>query len=69
MRLDLYDEDDAQKIIELCQKMEKMALDDLILIPRYEKQNKVLFSERVQLPVKDYVSGFGFGTTMMHIVD
>ena len=67
MLLDLYDEDDAATIIELCQKMEKLMLDDLVIIPLYEKQDKVLYSERINLPVENYVVGFGFGTLFMSI--
>jgi len=55
-------EADNAKIIEGCQKMEKMLLDDLVIIPLYERPNKVVFNERVNLPAGKYITGFGFGT-------
>ena len=67
MVLDLYDENNTQKIIELCQKMEKLMLDDLVIIPLYERQNKVLYAERIHLPVDNYVIGLGFGNEYMTI--
>jgi len=60
MNYDLEAEND--KIIEGCQKMEKMILDDLVIIPLYERPNKVLFNEHVNLPANGYITGFGFGT-------
>jgi len=58
-----YDlEAENDKIIEGCQKMEKIILDDLVIIPLYERPNKVLFNEKVNLPAGRYITGFGFGT-------
>ena len=67
MLLDLYSEENADTIIEMCQKMEKIMLDDLVVIPLYEKPDKVLYSERVHLPVDHFVIGYGFGERYMTI--
>jgi len=60
MNLDLETEND--KIIENCQAMEKKILEERIIIPVYEKPDRVLFHERVKLPAGKYIVGFGFGT-------
>jgi oligopeptide transport system substrate-binding protein len=63
-----YDlEADNAKVIELCQKMEKMLLDDLVNIPLYERPNKVLFREGIKLPAGQYIVGWGFGEAYMTI--
>ena len=63
-----YDlEADNDKIIELCQKMEKQLLDDLVNIPLYERPNKVLFNEKITLPAGGYIVGWGFGEPYMTI--
>ncbi len=67
LELDLYDENEAEEIVRLCQQMEKMMLDDLVVIPVYEKPDKVLYSERIHLPVSHYIVGFGFGEKYMTI--
>ena len=65
MALDL--EKDNDKIIEMCHVMEKTLLDELVNVPIYERPNKVLYSTRVHLPVKEYVVGYGFGESLMTI--
>ena len=63
-----YDlEADNAKVIELCQKMEKQLLDDLVNIPLYERPNKVLFNEKITLPAGGYIVGWGFGEAYMTI--
>jgi len=59
--MNLHLEEDNEAIIEGCQTLEKMILDDLVIIPLYERPNKVLFNEKVKLPADGYISGFGFG--------
>ncbi|MBQ2755885.1 MAG: hypothetical protein IJF27_04360, partial [Oscillospiraceae bacterium] len=51
--------DDLNLKLELCYKMEKMLLDERVIIPMYETPTKVLFNERIQLPVDDFILGFG----------
>ena len=65
MKLDLENENDA--IIEACQQMEKILLDELVNVPIYERPNKVLYSTRIHLPVEEYVIGYGFGEKYMTI--
>ena len=60
MSLDLQKDND--KIIELCQKLEKKLVKELAVIPFYETPTKVLFAEGFNLPAGKYVTGFGFGT-------
>ena len=67
MKLDL--EADNAAIIEACQKMEKILLDELVNVPIYERPNKVLYNPRIQLPVKEYVVGYGFGEKYMTITE
>lgn len=45
--------------LELCYKMEKMLLDERVIIPMYETPTKVLFNDRIKLPVESFVLGFG----------
>ena len=51
---------DTDKIVELCQKMEKKLLDELAVIPFYETATKVVFAEGFNLPAGKYVTGLGF---------
>jgi len=41
--------------------LEKMALDDVYVVPLYETPSYQLSSERVNLPVENYITGFGWG--------
>ncbi len=63
--LDLTDEVEAEKIVDLCQQMEKIILDELVIIPVHEMPTKVLYSEKVHLPVDHYIVGYGFGEKLM----
>lgn len=47
--------------IELCQKMEKIMLDELVVIPVYEIADRVMFNDRIVLPVEEYNVSEGFG--------
>ena len=68
MELDYINE--TEEVIEICQQMEKIiAVDDLVNIPLYERPEKVLFSNRVKLPVDHYIVGWGFGEIYCEIVD
>ncbi|MBR3865300.1 MAG: hypothetical protein IKM67_01150 [Clostridia bacterium] len=54
---------DSSLKVKYCQEMEKIILDELIIIPVYETESKKLFADKIVLPTKDqgYVTGFGFG--------
>ncbi len=68
MDLDYINE--TAEIIELCQQMEKIiAVDDLVNIPLYERPEKVVFSDRVKLPVDHFIVGWGFGEIYCELVD
>jgi len=43
------------------QKLEELYLETVIQVPVYQDVNYQLFSERLQLPVKTYIPGFGWG--------
>ncbi len=74
---DLYEEamdldyiNETAEIIELCQQMEKIiAVDDLVNIPLYERPEKVVFSDRVKLPVDHFIVGWGFGEIYCELID
>lgn len=56
--------------IDLCQQMEKIMLDELVVIPVYEIADRVLFNQRIQLPVTEYNVSEGFGyPSYVSIVD
>ncbi len=63
--LDLYNEIEAEKIVDLCQQMEKILLDDLVIVPIFEIPTKVLYSDKIHLPVDHYIVGYGFGNNLM----
>ena len=54
---------DSSLKVKYCQEMEKIILDELIIVPVYETESKKLFADKIVLPTKDqgYVTGFGFG--------
>lgn len=47
--------------IQLTNKAEKIALDEVFVVPLYETPSYQLCSERVTLPCSEYVAGFGWG--------
>lgn len=61
---------DNDTVNNLCLEMEKMIVKELyIRIPIYEIGNKRMYSERVQLPVKEFVNAYGFGDYYAKIVE
>ena len=61
---------DEKKVVELCLEMERLLVDEWHLrIPIYELPSKVLYSERVKLPVNERVNGYGFGEYYAEIVE
>jgi ABC-type oligopeptide transport system substrate-binding subunit len=53
--------EDYVEVTALCQQLEKILLDDMVVIPLYELPSKALFSQRITLPADKYVTNFGFG--------
>lgn len=50
------------KVVDLCLQMEEIIVKEIyIRIPVYELPSKMVFSERVKLPVKEYINSYGFG--------
>lgn len=47
--------------LSLTQQMEKMALDDVFVVPMYEVPTYSLLNERITLPFDHYVPGYGWG--------
>ena len=47
--------------LDLVFQMEKIALDDVFVVPLYEVPSFSLVSERVNLPFDHYVPGYGRG--------
>ncbi|MBR3865554.1 MAG: hypothetical protein IKM67_02440 [Clostridia bacterium] len=63
-------QNEEEKVVELCLEMERLLVDEWYLrIPIYELPSKVLYSERVKLPVDQRVNGYGFGEYYAEIVD
>ena len=67
MELDL--EADNAKVIEYCMKMEKLMLDEMVIVPVYEIPTKVLYETNVQLPADGYIIGWGFGNEYMSMTE
>ena len=67
MELDL--ETQNEEVIEYCKKMEKLMLDEMVIVPVYEIPTKVLYETNVQLPADGYVIGWGFGNQYMTMAD
>lgn len=53
--------EDYAEITNLCQQLEKILLDDMVVVPLYELPSKALFSQRITLPADKYINNFGFG--------
>ena len=61
---------DEVKTVELCLEMERLLVDEWYLrIPLYELASKVLYSERVKLPVNERINGYGFGEVYSEIIE
>ena len=50
-------------------KLEIQALEDVIDIPIFQSVTFELLSDRVELPMKQYIPGFGWGTWFGDIVE
>ena len=63
-------EDNWEKLTDLCLEMEEILVKEIyIRVPLYEIATKRLYSERVQLPVSEYINGYGFGELYAKIVE
>ena len=60
---------DYETILQETQKLEIIALEDVITIPVVQGVNYELFADRLQLPMKQYVPGFGWGSMFGDIVE
>ena len=60
---------DYETILQESQKLELIALEDVITIPVVQGVNYELFADRLQLPMKQYVPGFGWGSMFGDIVE
>ena len=60
---------DYETILQETQKLEIIALEDVITIPVVQGVNYELFADRLQLPLKQYVPGFGWGSMFGDIVE
>lgn len=59
----------SQLMVEKTAELEKIYIEDVINVPVGQSYSYTLFSDRIKLPVKDYVPGFGFGTMFSEIVE
>ncbi|MBQ8564197.1 MAG: hypothetical protein IJ443_09975 [Firmicutes bacterium] len=60
---------DYEEQLAETQKLEEIYLEEVIQVPVVQYTNFVLYSDRVQLPMKQYVPGFGWGTIFGDIVE
>ena len=60
---------DYETILQETQKLEIIALEDVISIPVVQAVNYEMFSDRLELPMKQYVPGFGWGSMFGDIVE
>lgn len=60
---------DYETILQETQKLEMIALEDVINIPVVQGVNYELFADRLELPMKQYVPGFGWGSMFGDIVE
>ena len=58
-----------ERVLEETMKLEIQALEDVINIPLYQGVNFELISDRIELPMKQYVPGFGWGIWFADIVE
>jgi len=60
---------DYDNLLKETQKLEIQALEDVVNIPIVQKTEYNLFSERLVLPMKQYIPGFGWGENFADIVE
>jgi len=53
--------EDPLESARLCMELEKIILNDLVIVPLYELPSKALFSQRVTLPAGGFINDLGFG--------
>ena len=53
---------DYDQMLTETQKLEEIYLDKVIHIPVYQAVSYTMFSDRIELPVSNYIPGFGWGT-------
>ena len=58
-----------ERVLEETMKLEIQALEDVIDIPIFQGVNFELISDRIELPMKQYVPGFGWGIWFADIVE
>jgi len=58
---------DEQKMLKMYAEAEKIVLDEQLVVPVIQTQSFTLKSERLILPVDQYVTGFGWGTMFCDI--
>ena len=60
---------DYARLLEETAKLEKIYLDKVIQIPMVQAVSYTLISDRLELPVDEYVPGFGWGIIYADIVE
>lgn len=60
---------DAQRMVEETAKLEQIYLEDVVNIPVTQQISYVLYSERLILPCKQYIPGFGFGVMFADVAE
>lgn len=60
---------DRELLIKKSAEVEKVYLDEVINVPLYQSYYYTVYSDRIQLPFDEYVSGFGFGSIYGDVVE
>ena len=59
---------DPQLMVEMTAELEEIYIEDVINVPIGQQRTYVIFSDRMDLPVTEYVPNFGYGTMYADIV-
>ena len=66
---DAVKNEDYDTILKATQALELQALEDVISIPFVQGVSFTLYSDRLELPMKQYVPGFGWGEAFGDIIE
>ena len=69
MKNSLRSENYDAVVLQVTQYLEKLMLDEMVIVPVYEIPTKVLYETNVQLPADGYVIGWGFGNEYMSMTE
>ena len=58
-----------EELLEATYEAEKIFLEDMVLCPVVQDVSFILFADHLELPVKTYIPGFGWGAAYGDIVE